>query len=177
MPKKDLSQLEFKHTHPFVNFLHFYNGQYLKLTAAIILFTIKHSPVWILPVVIARIINIISDTSKYSVHDLWSIGGIFFIIIIQNIPMHTLYVRVFSSAVNTMQLNLRSSIVERLQELSISFHDNYQSGKLQTKVLRDVETLEILSRNLMNSVMPAILTIAFAFCSRYSNSRWWQFFI
>jgi ATP-binding cassette subfamily B protein len=62
-----------------------------------------------------------------------------------------------------MQLNLRSSIVKRLQELSISFHDKYQSGKLQTKVLRDVETLEILSRNLMNSVLPAILTIVFAF--------------
>jgi len=163
MPDKDLSQFEFKHTHPFKNFLHIYTGQYLKITLAIIFFTIKHSPVWFLPVVIARIINIISDTSKYSMNDLWMIGGIFFLIIIQNIPMHTLYVRVFSSAVNTMQLNLRSSIVKRLQELSISFHDKYQSGKLQTKVLRDVETLEILSRNLMNSVLPAILTIVFAF--------------
>lgn len=163
MSERDLSQLDFMQTHPFINFLHFYNGQYLKITVAIILFTIKHSPVWILPVVIARIINIISDTSKYSVHDVWLVGGIFFLIIIQNIPMHTLYVRVFSSAVNTMQLNLRSSIIKRLQELSISFHDKYQSGKLQTKVLRDVETLETISRNLMNSVVPAILTIIFAF--------------
>ena len=163
MPEKDLSQLEFKQTHPFLNFLRIYNGQYLKLTVAIILFAIKHSPVWILPVVIARIINIIGNTAKYSVHDLWVVGGIFFLIILQNIPMHTLYVRVFSSAVNTMQVNLRSSIIKRLQELSISFHDKYQSGKLQTKVLRDVETLEILSRNLMNSVLPAILTILFAF--------------
>jgi ATP-binding cassette subfamily B protein len=163
MPEKDLSQLEFKQTHPFKNYLRIYNGQYLKITVAIILFTIKNSPVWILPVVIARMINIISDTAKYSIHDLWVVGGIFFLIIIQNIPTHTLYVRVFSSAVNTMQLNLRSSIVKRLQELSISFHDNYQSGKLQTKVIRDVETLEILSRNLMNSVLPAILTIIIAF--------------
>ncbi len=163
MPDKDLTEFEFKHTHPFKIFLHIYTGQYLKIILAIIFFTIKHSPVWFLPVVIARIINIISDTSKYSMNDLWMVGGIFFLIIIQNIPMHTLYVRVFSSAVNTMQLNLRSSIVKRLQELSISFHDKYQSGKLQTKVLRDVETLEILSRNLMNSVLPAILTILFAF--------------
>ena len=163
MPDKDLSQFEFKHTHPLKIFLHIYTGQYLKIILAIIFFTIKHSPVWFLPVVIARIINIISDTSKYSTNDLWMVGGIFFLIIIQNIPMHTLYVRMFSSAVNTMQLNLRSSIVKRLQELSISFHDKYQSGKLQTKVLRDVETLEILSRNLMNSVLPAILTILFAF--------------
>jgi ATP-binding cassette subfamily B protein len=163
MADKDISQFEFKHTHPFRIFLHIYTGQYLKITLAILFFTIKHSPVWFLPVVIARIINIISDTSKYSINDLWMVGGLFFLIIIQNIPMHTLYVRMFSSAVNTMQLNLRSSIVKRLQELSISFHDKYQSGKLQTKVLRDVETLEILSRNLMNSVLPAILTILFAF--------------
>ncbi len=162
-PDKDLTQFEFMHDRPFRNFVRIYHGQYLKIAAAIIFFTIKHSPVWFLPVVIARIINIISDTSKYSVQDLWLVGGVFFLIIIQNIPMHTLYVRVFSSAVNTMQLNLRSSIVKRLQELSISFHDKYQSGKLQTKVLRDVETLEILSRNLMNSVLPAILTILFAF--------------
>ncbi len=163
MPEKDLSQFELALAHPFRNFVRIYHGQYLKITAAIIFFTIKHSPVWFLPVVIARIINIISDTSKYSEQDLWMVGGIFFLIIIQNIPMHTLYVRAFSSAVNTMQLNLRSSIVKRLQELSISFHDKYQSGKLQTKILRDVETLEILSRNLMNSVLPAILTILFAF--------------
>ena len=134
MPDKDLSQFEFKHTHPLKIFLHIYTGQYLKIILAIIFFTIKHSPVWFLPVVIARIINIISDTSKYSTNDLWMVGGIFFLIIIQNIPMHTLYVRMFSSAVNTMQLNLRSSIIKRLQELSISFHDKYQSGKLQTKV-------------------------------------------
>ena len=163
MSERDLSQLELKHIHPFRNFLQIYKGQYPKLVAAVILFAIKHSPVWILPIVIARIINIIGDTARYTVDDLWLIGGVFFLIIIQNIPMHTLYVRVFSSAVNTMQVNVRSSIVKRLQELSISFHDNYQSGKLQTKVLRDVETLEILSRNLMNSVMPAILTIIVAF--------------
>ena len=106
------------------------------------MFAIKHSPVWILPVVLARMINIISDPVKYSINDLWWVGAIFFIIIIQNIPMHTLYVRVFSSALNTMQVQLRSSIVRRLQELSISFHDTYQSGKLQTKILRDVEALE-----------------------------------
>jgi ATP-binding cassette subfamily B protein len=108
-------------------------------------------------------ITIVSDTSKYTIADVWLVGFIFLVIILQNIPMHTLYVRVFSSALNNMQLQLRSSIVRRLQELSISFHDTYQSGRLQTKVLRDVETLEILSRNLMNFAFPAVLTILVAF--------------
>ncbi len=149
--------------HSLRSFLRIYQGQYFKLTLSIVLFAIKHSPVWILPVVMARMITIISDTSQYTVHDLWMVSAIFLVIILQNIPMHTLYVRVFSGALNTMQWHVRSSIVKRLQELSISFHDRYQSGRLQTKVLRDVETLEILSRNLMNSVFPAVLTIIVAF--------------
>ncbi len=165
MRRSDFYQLEFKYkgTSSVRKLLYLYHGQYLKLILSIILFAIKHSPVWILPVVIARMITIISNTDKYGIHDLWVIGIIFFAVILQNIPMHTLFVRVFSGALNTMQLGLRSAIVRRLQELSISFHDNFQSGKLQTKVLRDVETLEILSRNLMNSVFPAVLTIIVAF--------------
>ncbi len=140
-----------------------YAGQHGKILLSILLFAIKHSPVWILPVVIARMVNIVSDTAGHVIDDLWPVSIVFFLIIIQNIPMHTLYVRVFSGALNTMQLNLRSAIVRRLQELSISFHDQHQSGRLQTKVLRDVETLEQLSRNLMNSAFPALLTILVAF--------------
>ncbi len=165
MTERNHTQLEFNYrsSHPLRNLLHLYEGQHLKLVLSIILFAIKNSPVWILPVIIARMIDIVSDTSKYTMHDLWMVGGIFFLIIIQNIPTHTLYVRVFSSALSTMQLNLRSSIVRRLQELSISFHDNNQSGRLESKVLRDVEVLEILSRNVMNSAFPAVLTILIAF--------------
>jgi ATP-binding cassette subfamily B protein len=159
------SHLDFKYHNasPFSKLIYLYHGQYLKIILSIFLFAIKNSPVWILPVIIARMIDIISDTKKYSIHDLWVVGIIFLFIILQNIGTHTLYVRVFSGALNTMQLRLRSSIVRRLQELSISFHDNFQSGRLQTKVLRDVETLEILCRNLMNSAFPALLTIIVAF--------------
>jgi ATP-binding cassette subfamily B protein len=155
--------LKFRSASPLRKLMYLYRGQHLKIGISIAVFAIKHSPVWILPVILARMINIISDPVRYSINDLWWVGAVFFIIIIQNIPMHTLYVRVFSSALNTMQVQLRSSIVRRLQELSISFHDTYQSGKLQTKILRDVEALEILSRNLMNSVFPAALTIIVAF--------------
>ncbi|MCL5020163.1 MAG: ABC transporter transmembrane domain-containing protein, partial [Bacteroidetes bacterium] len=130
--ERNRTQLEFSYhsAHPLKSLMHLYEGQHLKLVAAITLFAIKNSPVWVLPIIIARMINIISDTGRYSIHDLWVVGAIFFVIIIQNIPTHTAYVRIFSSALNTMQLNLRSSIVRRLQELSISFHDRNQSGKL-----------------------------------------------
>jgi len=162
--RKDLHpEITTHHARPLRNLLSLYKGQYVKLTLAVFLYAIKHAAIWALPIVMARMITIISDPRTYAVSDLLVVSAIFLVIIVQNIPTHTLFVRVFSSAVNTMQWHLRSSIIRRLQELSISFHDRYQSGRLQTKVLRDVETLEILSRNLMNSVLPAVLTIIVAF--------------
>jgi ATP-binding cassette subfamily B protein len=165
MSGQNYSHLELKYNsvHPLKKLLYLYRGQYLKIIVSILLYAIKHSPVWILPIIIARMITIVGNTDLYTMNDLWLVGFIFLIIILQNIPMHTLYVRVFSEVLNTMQVKLRSSIVRRLQELSISFHDTYLSGKLQTKVLRDVETLEMLSRNLMNYAFPAVLTILVAF--------------
>jgi ATP-binding cassette, subfamily B, bacterial len=169
--KQDLSQTEFdfRGKSPVKNLLHIYKGQYGKLIFSVVLYAIKHSPVWVLPIIIAEMIDIVADTAKHSIGELWVVGAIFLAIILQNIPTHTLYVRIFSSALNTMQMNLRSAIIRRLQELSISFHDKFQSGKLQTKVVRDVETLEILSRNIMNSVTPAILTIIVAFAVTISR--------
>ncbi len=38
-----------------------------------------------------------------------------------------------------LERKLRSALVTRLQQLSIAFHDRTESGRLQAKVLRDVE--------------------------------------
>ena len=70
MADKDHSHPEIRYSHPFTSFTRIYKGQYGKLVLSIILFSIKHSPVWILPVVIARIIDIITDTSRYTIDDL-----------------------------------------------------------------------------------------------------------
>jgi ATP-binding cassette, subfamily B, bacterial len=94
MPEQYSSHLEFQYhsTHPLKKLLYLYHGQYLKIILSIFLFAIKHSPVWILPIVIARMITIVSDTTRYTVNDVWLVGSIFLVIILQNIPMHTLYV-------------------------------------------------------------------------------------
>ena len=49
-----------------------------------------------------------------------------------------------------------------MQELSMSFHTNFESGRLQTKVLRDAESVEILSRQLVNVVFLGIINVLFA---------------
>jgi ATP-binding cassette subfamily B protein len=76
--------------------------------------------------------------------------------------MHTLYSWYLSKAVRNVQLILRSALVVRLQQLSMSFHDNVQAGKLQSKVLRDVEAVENLCRLMLEYVLQGSIMVSVA---------------
>ena len=152
----------FRHTNPLRTLFHLYKGNKHKLLLATIFFVIKHSPVWVLPIVTANIINIVSRPDRYNIHEAWVNIFVMLVMIIQNIPTHTLYTRFLSQAVRNVESMLRSALIRRLQQLSITFHNETQTGKLQSKVLRDVEAVEALSRQLMNSLLPSLLSIVVA---------------
>ena len=52
--------------------------------------------------------------------------------------------------------------MRKLQQLSISYHNAMQSGRLQSKIMRDVEQIETLSRQIFISVLSIIMNIAVA---------------
>lgn len=158
MQKQEKSlELTYKKDHPFKTLVHLFDHDRGKMGLSLLFFAIKHSPVWILPIIIAHVISIISEPEKHALTELWVSGGIFLVLILQNIPTHITFTYFFSKAVHNMQSNLRGALIRRLQELSISVHNEFHSGKLQAKVLRDVETIIGLVRHLVNSVFPALL--------------------
>ena len=152
-----------------------------RMLLVIITFAIKQSPVWALPIVTGNIITAITqiDFHRHSGHAY--AGGplirfmiinaaIMFILIGQNIPMHTLYARLLSSVVRQVQLVLRSALVVRLQQLSMSFHDNMLAGRLQSKVLRDVEAVQQLSSLLIDTLLSGALVLVAAFVVTVTRS-------
>jgi ATP-binding cassette subfamily B protein len=75
--------------------------------------------------------------------------------------VHTTFVRLMSGALRHMQFNLRSALVERLQQLSITFFEEKQTSALQTKILRDVDAIDGLCRHLMNTGLNGLLVIIY----------------
>jgi ATP-binding cassette subfamily B protein len=143
------------------------------LVLMVIFFIIKQSPVWALPIITGKIINLISEVwAAHQKNDFYNdpsavawisfYAVVMFVLIVQNVPMHTLYVQCLSSAVRHVQLTLRSALVVRLQQLSMSYHDEAHAGKLQSKVLRDVDAVEGLCRMLTENLLQGsiVLTIA-----------------
>lgn len=122
-------------------------------------FILKALPVWVLPVVTANIINIVSYPDRHSMTEFWINLAVIVVVIMQNIPTHTLHISYISKAVRHVEAGLRSSLVRKLQQLSLGYHGDMNAGKLQSKVLRDVEAIDFLSRQMMMTIIPSGISL------------------
>ncbi|MGB8214951.1 MAG: ABC transporter ATP-binding protein [Anaerolineales bacterium] len=147
---------------PVRTFMYLYGDQRGRLVLAVLLYFIKASPVWAMPLVTAHIIDLVANGGPKTLENLWLTALILAAMLIQNIPMHYLYVRQISQAVRSMSTQLRSAIVHRLQQLSIDYYKSQSAGRLQNKVLRDVESIETLTRTLYDTGLGAIFAMIIA---------------
>ncbi|TCT11636.1 ATP-binding cassette subfamily B protein [Natranaerovirga pectinivora] len=143
----------------FKSLISLYKGNFSKIILAICFYIVKHSPTWVLPIVTANIITMVSSPNDSDFGKLALNFTIVIILLIQNIPFNALYMKHLSLCVRQVEMSLRSSLVRKLQQLSIGYHKELKSGKLQSKVLRDVEAIEFLSRNIISSLIPALINI------------------
>jgi len=147
---------------PIKTLLMLYQGQVKNLILSFFFFLIKHSPVWVIPVVTANMINIASDPEKYDIKMLWINLAIILVVIGQNIVSQVLHINFLSKASRQVEAALRSTMIRKLQHLSISYHNDLSAGQLQAKVLRDVENIEVLTKQLMFTFSASITNVIVA---------------
>ena len=148
--------------HPMQILLGLYKGNYHKFFLAVIFFFIKNAPVWVLPIVTANIINDITSGSPETYQNIIIQAMIMIVLVALNIPMNYMYTRYKSLATRYAETGLRRALVRKLQQLSISYHKETQSGRLQSKIMRDVEAVETLSTQMFLSILNIALNIAIA---------------
>lgn len=148
--------------HPMQILLGLYKGNYHKFFLAVIFFFIKHAPVWVLPIVTANIINDITSGSPETYQNIIIQAMIMIVLVAFNVPMNYMYTRYKSLATRYAETGLRRALVRKLQQLSISYHKETQSGRLQSKIMRDVEAVETLSTQMFLSILNIALNIAIA---------------
>ena len=148
--------------HPMQILLGLYKGNYHKFFLAVIFVFIKHAPVWVLPIVTANIINDITSGSPETYQNIIIQAMIMIVLVALNIPMNYMYTRYKSLATRYAETGLRRALVRKLQQLSISYHKETQSGRLQSKIMRDVEAVETLSTQMFLSILNIALNIAIA---------------
>ncbi len=148
---------------PLLVLLGFYKGQYHKFVISSIFYLIKHSPALFSSLLIANVINGVIAGGDYARESIYINVGIWLLLLLVHLPANYLHSKYRSRVTRETEAGLRSALVLKLQELSIPYHTQTQSGRLQSKIIRDVEAIETLSSqlfiNILNIVMNLVIMI------------------
>ena len=137
-----------------------YKGDYNNLFFSSLFFIIKSIPEWVMPLITADVINVVISKPDNIVFRLMLDFIIALVVLLQNIPTHMLHSHFFSKAKRRVEAGLRGAMVRKLQQLSIGFHKEMPTGKIQSKVMRDVENVEVLSSQIFTMVMRIVSNMA-----------------
>ncbi|CAM5582038.1 ABC transporter ATP-binding protein OS=Streptomyces tendae OX=1932 GN=GUR47_04930 PE=4 SV=1 [Streptomyces tendae] len=83
--------------HPIRTLVYLFRADRRRLAGAVAVFTVKHSPIWLLPLITAAIIDTVVQHGPIA--DLWTSTGIIMFILVVNYPLHLLYVRLLYGSV------------------------------------------------------------------------------
>ncbi|MBM9618783.1 ABC transporter ATP-binding protein [Streptomyces zhihengii] len=126
--------------HPVRTLRYLFRPDRARIAGAVAVFFGKHAPVWLLPPVTANIIDVV--VQHRPIAELWWNCAVMLAVLALNLPLHLLYVHWMHGSIRRTGRDLRAALVQRMQQLSIGYHNRTSSSVLHTKVIRDVETLE-----------------------------------
>ncbi|NQX36953.1 ABC transporter ATP-binding protein [Herbiconiux sp. VKM Ac-2851] len=145
-------------THPGRTVLRLLGMHRRRVTVAVLFFVLKDIPLWLLPVITGAVIDIVVDGGPMSSLAIWT--AVALVALLQNYPNHVMYTKLFMTAVRQIGADLRNGLASRLQNLSIGFHSRASSSVVQTKVVRDVENVELMLQQTAHPLLSSTMVLA-----------------
>lgn len=124
-----------------------------KVFLSALFYFLAASPNWVIPMITSEVINVVSSGAEDILKKMLMYASILLALFIQNIPMNVLYVKFSSLTLRTISAGMRNTLIRKLQHLSLTYHNEMESGRIQSKFLRDIETIDSLNTLLINSVL------------------------
>lgn len=128
-----------------------------RLIGSSILYIIKASPIWIMPLVTGDVIDLITERPDGFLVRILIDAVIFAVMVIQNIPTNMWYSGITNRMIRNTTAGIKSSVIRKLQGLSITYHREMEGGKIQSKFLRDIDSIDMYYRNVVQVVIPNLI--------------------
>lgn len=123
-----------------------------------------------MPIAIANVINAATNTSGDGIRTIYLNAIVMIILVLQNILTNYYHTKLHSYAIRSVESGLRASLIKKLQELSIPYQKEIQSGRLQSKIMRDVEAVQTLSSQVFVSSLNIFVNLIVALGITLYNS-------
>lgn len=148
-----------------------YRGHYVKLLFSAFFCALKSSPTWAIPLITGAVINIATVRPQNGLSQILFYMVLLLGLLAMNVPTHYIHVKLFSLATRSVEAGLRGAMVRKLQQLSITFHKEMQSGRIQSKVMRDVEAVEALTNQIFHTILSTIINMAISMSIILATNR------
>ncbi len=150
----------------------------LPLTFSTLIYFLQALPTWVLPVVSANLIDIITDAlgaGGMTSAD-WRLFVINVIIlavaILQNVPTTMWRYNIVSKLLRRTSAGIKSSVVRKLQSLSITYHKDMETGRIQSKFIKDTEQIDMMLNLLLFGIIPNAIGIIVATAISVYKNGW-----
>ena len=144
-------------TRPVRSFFRMLRPYRWRLLLASLIFVIKDSPIWILPLITSWIIDIV--VTHKPIAELWWCGLFALGLLLMNYPLNVVYVNLYSGVVRQFSADLRNLLTERLHALSLGYHARTSAAVVQSKVVRDAENIELMMQQAYGVGLSAVCVL------------------
>lgn len=139
---------------------------------SLFMFVFKNLPVWVMPIITSNIIDLASgEMSDGTVRSLIINAVVLVVVLLQNIPTHVIYSRITDKMLRRTGAGMRGTVIRKLQHLSITYHKEIETGRLQSKFLKDIENVDALNTNMIKVLIPNIIVALVSIGISVYNSR------
>lgn len=149
-----------------------------------LVYILQAAPTFIMPLITAHIIDLTTAAvnSGEITADFWTKlainAAILAFFILQNIPTTMWRWRIVSKMLRRTSAGIKCAVIRKLQSLSITYHKDLESGKIQSKFLKDTDSIDSLFNMLMFSIIPNVIGVIVASgISVYKNGLVSLFFL
>lgn len=130
-----------------------------KLIVTTFLYVVQQLPSSMIPLVTAEIINTITAGGEGAMKRILLYGLAILALLAPNLPTNLTRNWFASRMQRNISAGLRNTLIRKLQHLSITYHNEIESGRIQAKFLRDIEAIEALNTRLIDGLMPTIINL------------------
>jgi len=128
-----------------------------RLALAALVFVALDSPIWLLPVVVSGVVDVAVDGGP--VHRLWFWAVVGAVVLVQNYPMRLWFTSLYATVTRRLGVDLRGALTWHLHGLSHGFHSRASAAVIQSKIVRDVENVEIMMQQAGPAAWSALLVL------------------
>ncbi len=155
---------------------------FFPLLLSTLVYVLQVAPVYAIPICTANIINILTTAVGQGglTPEIWhrfGVNGVVMaVLILQNVPSTIWRWNIVSKMLRRTSAGIKSSVVRKLQSLSITYHKDMQTGKIQSKFLKDTDTVDTLLYLLLQSLIPNVVGVIAAVVIALRGSVWVSLF-